>query len=94
MFLHVIEANHIKDHKIWLRFNDGASGEIDLSGSLTGPVFEPLLDIQEFKAFRIEGNTISWANGADFAPEYLHDLLVAKRYEIVGPPIAHDATPY
>jgi hypothetical protein len=23
----------------------------------------------------LEGNTVAWENGADFAPEYLHSLL-------------------
>jgi hypothetical protein len=38
-------------------------------------MFQPLVDTNYFKSFRIEGHTLSWENGADFAPEYLHSLV-------------------
>ena len=28
-----------------------------------------------FKNFKLEGHTLMWPNGADFAPEYLHALM-------------------
>jgi hypothetical protein len=78
MILHVIGAEYISGHRIRLSFNDGSEGEIDLIGVLTGPVFQPLRDINVFKRFRLEGHTLTWENGADFAPEYLHDLMHAQ----------------
>lgn len=75
MFLHVEDAKYIRDHVIWVRFNDGAEGEIDLSSELDGPVFEPLKNIEFFKRFKISFYTLSWENGADFAPEFLKELL-------------------
>ena len=74
MFLHVTEARHVAGHRIHVSFNDGTSAEIDLSGSLDGPVFEPLRDIEFFKSFSIVGHTLTWPNVVDFAPEYLHSL--------------------
>lgn len=74
MFLHVIEAKHIQDHRVHVRFNDGTAAEIDLAESLEGPVFQPLRDPAYFRLFKIEGHTLAWPNGADFAPEYLHSL--------------------
>ena len=72
---HVLEARHISAHVLWLRFQDGTSGEIDLSPALVGPVFEPLHDVREFQRFSIhpDFHTLVWPNGADFAPEFLHD---------------------
>lgn len=75
MFLHVVDAKHIEGHRVHIRFNDGTEGEIDLAESLDGPVFEPLRDVEYFRRFSIEGHTMSWPNGADFAPEYLHELV-------------------
>jgi hypothetical protein len=75
MFLHVVNARHIADHTVYLRFNDGTVGEADLSQSLTGPIFQPLRDVEYFRAFSIEGHTLTWPNGADFAPVYLHELV-------------------
>jgi hypothetical protein len=75
MILHVIEARYVAGHKVWLLFNDGASGEIDLSDALGGPVFQPLRDIAYFKRFKLRFHTLSWDNDADFAPEFLREKL-------------------
>ena len=71
----VIEARSVGGFVLWLRFRDGTAGEIDLASELHGPVFEPLRDPAVFAEFRIhpEFHTIVWPNGADFAPEFLHD---------------------
>ena len=77
MILHVIEAEYLRDYVIWIRFNDGASGEVDLAAELDGEVFVSLKDIKEFKKFGVDPilETIVWENGADLAPEFLYDLL-------------------
>ena len=75
MLLHVNRAEYIDGHRVHLWFNDGTDGEVDLADVLDGPIFEPLRDVNYFKRFRIEGHTLSWENGADFAPEYLHGLV-------------------
>ena len=73
----VIEARYIGGFVVWLKFRDGTAGEIDLSSELTGPVFEPLRDSAAFRQFQIhpEFHTLVWPNGADFAPEFLHDNI-------------------
>lgn len=67
----VIEARYM----VWLRFRDGTQGEIDLAPALMGPVFEPLKDQAYFRTFSIDPRfcTLVWPNGADIAPEFLHD---------------------
>ena len=75
-FPRVIEAKYLGGHRVWLRFDDGIVGELDLTAELHGEVFEPLRDVATFAKFRIdEGHTLSWPNGADFAPEFLRDLV-------------------
>jgi hypothetical protein len=78
MILHVTEAQHERDYVIRLKFNDGAEGFVDLAGELRGPMFAPLRDVEKFKAFKVdpELNTLVWDNGADLAPEFLHDRLL------------------
>ena len=77
MFLHVREAKYLRDYVIWLRFNDGAEGEINLEGELEGEMFSPLRDLDQFKRFSIdpEIETIVWENGADLAPEFLYENM-------------------
>jgi Protein of unknown function (DUF2442) len=68
---------YVKDYLIWLRFNDGTEGEVDLQDELYGEVFEPLKNQEFFKSFVVnpEWHTISWPNGADLAPEFLYSAL-------------------
>lgn len=77
MILHIKEAKYLRDYVIWLRFNDGAEGEVNLKDELYGEVFEPLVDLAMFKAFRVDPvlETIVWDNGADLAPEFLYDKM-------------------
>ena len=75
--LNVIEAKYVAGHSVWLKFNDGVAGEVDLAAELEGEVFEPLRDESVFSTVRLhpEFGTIAWPNGADFAPEFLHGLV-------------------
>ncbi|MBF0239410.1 MAG: DUF2442 domain-containing protein [SAR324 cluster bacterium] len=76
MFIHVTQAKYIDEYKVWLSFNDGVDGSIDLSEELDGEIFEPLKEKSYFKTFVLEGHTLSWSNGADFAPEFLREKII------------------
>ena len=73
----VIQARYIEEYIIWLKFNDGVEGEVDLRDELWGPVFEPLKDQEVFRRFRVHPDLhmIVWENQADFAPEFLHEMV-------------------
>lgn len=73
-FVDVVEAKHVKDYVVWVRFEDGTEGEVDLETSLRGLVFEPLRDVDYFRQLCVdpELGTIVWPNGADIAPETLY----------------------
>lgn len=77
MILRVRDAEYLRGYIIWLRFNDGAEGEIDLSGELEGEVFGPLRNPEDFKKFKGDPElaTIVWENGADLAPEFLYENM-------------------
>jgi hypothetical protein len=84
--LEVTKARYEQGYKIWIEFNDGTSGIIDLSDVLWGPIFEPLKDIKLFKRFFISDilHTIAWENDADLAPEYLYEKLAGQRVQRVS----------
>ncbi len=75
MILRVIDAKLVRDFVVWVRFNDNSEGEVNLSGELDGPVFEPLRDPKVFAQFKLDPDThtLVWPNGADLAPEFLHE---------------------
>ena len=74
----VIRAEYRGEFRIRLVFNDGLEGTIDFFDWLSGPVFEPLKDPACFAHFFIEGGTVAWPNGADIAPETLHERAKAN----------------
>lgn len=73
----VVEVRYVREYVVWLRFQDGTSGEVDIQPSIKGPVFEPLRDIEFFKRVRVDSEigTIVWPNGADVAPETLYERV-------------------
>jgi hypothetical protein len=72
-----VEVRRARDFVLWIRFSDGSEGEVDLSGELDGPVFEPLRDPAYFRRFVLSPDlhTVVWPNGADLAPEFLHERV-------------------
>ena len=75
----VIRADYRGEFRIHLVFNDGSQGTIDFRPWFDGPVFEPLADVGYFQRFFIDGGTVAWPNGADIAPETLHEAAGATQ---------------
>ena len=77
MILHVKEVKYLRDYVIWIKFNDGIEGEVNLEQELTGDIFGPLKDKKLFRSFKVDPllETIVWENGADLAPEFLRDNI-------------------
>jgi Protein of unknown function (DUF2442) len=69
----VTRAEYRGGYTIHLTFNDGLENTVDFAAWLHGPVFEPLKDQVYFQRFFLEGGTVTWPNGADIAPETLHE---------------------
>ncbi len=60
-------------------FDDGRSGEVDLSARLFGPVFEPLRDPLLFARVRVdEFGAVRWPNRADLAPDALYRTISSQ----------------
>ena len=78
--LWVTDAKYLGGYRLWLAFNDGASGEVDLTDRLYGEIFEPLKEVSRFSQvqFNPEMDTVVWPNGANLAPEYLYDKMVEQ----------------
>jgi hypothetical protein len=71
---HVIEVRVASHGRLWLRFADGAVGEVDVIDRLRGPVFGIARTEAGFAQVSIdpEGHTVCWPGGADLAPDVLH----------------------
>jgi hypothetical protein len=83
ILLHTVMIEPRPDCRLFVTFNNGVSGEVDLSNELWGEMFEPLRDEALFLSAHQDSvmGTVVWANGADLAPEYLLDLLQRQSRE-------------
>jgi hypothetical protein len=73
----VISVAPLSGFRLALRFEDGTAGELDISGRLFGPVFEPLARDPELfaRVFVDQFGAVCWPNGADLAPDALYREL-------------------
>jgi hypothetical protein len=76
----VVAVRHLGGFRLRITFADGLSGDIDMASSLmppVGPMFVPLCDEAFFAQVRVdeELGTVVWPNGADLAPDVLHDQI-------------------
>ena len=72
--LKIVDVDYIKDYELLIAFSDGSKKRVDLKPYLKGEVFGDLLDKDKFIQYGLTNSTIEWANGADLAPEFLHEI--------------------
>ena len=85
----VVAAHAAGDYRLYLRFEDGAEGVVDLAAVISfRGVFEPLRDPDYFAEVRVdpELGTVVWPNGADLDPDVLYSRLTGK--PLIEPPVA------
>jgi Protein of unknown function (DUF2442) len=75
----IVSVNVGQEYTLYVLFDDGKSGEVDLSARLFGPVFEPLRDPLLFAQVRVdEYGAVCWPNGADLAPDALYRTISSQ----------------
>lgn len=78
----IVEVRHLGAHRLFLRFGDGATGEVDLAKRLRfDGVFAPLRDPAAFAEARIDPDwgSVAWPGGADLCPDVLRGWLLEGR---------------
>ena len=74
----ISSVSHLGEYRLRVGFVDGTFRTIDLGPKLAssvGPIFEPLRDVAFFSQVSVdpEIGTVVWPNGADIAPDAIHD---------------------
>ena len=74
--LAITKVSYLHGYELELIFNNQEIVRVDLESELYGEIFEPLKSVSIFQQVAIdpETNTITWPNGADFAPEFLYQI--------------------
>ena len=75
-------VEHLGEYRLRLTFADRLVGDVDLGDRLMGRVgsmFEPLRDVDYFAQVSVDAElgTIVWPNGADVAPDVLHEQAMS-----------------
>ena len=84
MLKDIVAVRPTGEHNLWLRFEDGVEGEVDLKPivSFKGGV-APLTDLHYFEQVCVnqELGTICWPNGTDIDPLVLYSLVTKRPIE-------------
>jgi hypothetical protein len=74
----IINAELKEGYRIYVEFNNGTKGIIDLREIIENDhreIIRELLDVKTFATVKINLNTLCWDNGVDFAPDYLFEQI-------------------
>lgn len=85
MMVDIVEARPLRGYRVYVRFEDGLQGEIDLGEVIRFEgVFAPLRDPERFAEVRVhpELGTLCWPNGADLDPDVLYARISGKPIEV------------
>ena len=74
MLHRIVRVEARPNYRVWVRFQDGVEGEVDLADLVGKGVFKAWEDPREFgKVFVDEASgTIAWPGGIDLAPDALY----------------------
>lgn len=88
MLREVTHAEHLGGHRVYLVFDDGEEGSIDLARLISfRGVFTALRDPDEVAKVRVdpELGTITWPGGADLDPLVLYSAATGRPLELRRP---------
>ena len=81
MLKDIIAVEPRDDYRLYLRFEDGAAGEVDIAVLVEfRGVFAPLRDKVVFDQVSVDANlgTVVWPNGADIDPDVLYARVTGE----------------
>ena len=92
----ITEAEVLNDYNLKLVFNDGSRKSYDFKSLIEKQdLYYPLKDKKLFESFKLDGWTVSWADGTiDIAPEFLYENGIPCFDEEITSKVAEDQAAY
>jgi len=91
--MNLVEVRPEKNFCLFVRYDDGSSGEVDLSGFVGKGVFAGWQKPGAFeKVCLAEAGHPEWPGGLDLCPDFLYMQLTGKRPEQVFPALSQIPT--
>jgi len=81
-----VEVKALANYRIWLRYDDGTQGEVDLADLAGRGVFKAWDDPTFFSAVRLASHgAVEWGSGLDLCPDALYLRLTGRSPEELFP---------
>ena len=76
----IVEVKPLAKFKIWVRFQDGTQGWVDVSDLAGKGIFSKWKEPGFFETVFIdkESHTVAWPGGIDLAPESLYEEVAGR----------------
>jgi hypothetical protein len=82
----IVDVKTLRRFVVWVRFSNGAEGEIDLSDLAGRGVFKVWDEQNVFESVRItENGALAWLDDIDLCPDSLYLRLTGKSPEEIFP---------
>ena len=71
----IVQAEARSSYRLWIQFDDGSGGEVDLSDLVGKGVFERWKDPEEFAKVFVDPvtRTVAWPGEIDLCPDSLYE---------------------
>ena len=79
----VVELSVMPERRLNVRFSDGVTGIVEIDRNSFYGVFAPLSDPAFFAQAYVDHGAVTWPNGADLAPDAMHDALRGSGFWLV-----------
>ena len=80
----------LPNYRIWIRYSDGAEGEVDFSRLAGQGVFKLWDDYRNFeKAYISDAGAIAWSEAVEICPDATYMRLTGKSVDELFPEIRH-----
>ena len=79
MYWDVVEVKAEPDHWLFVRFQDGLSGRLQLDPERLTGVLAPLRETQFFKQVYVDLGAVAWPGNIDLAPDAMYQTIAAER---------------
>ena len=85
------EVKTLENYKIWVKYDDGIEGTVDLSHLAGKGVFSLWNDYKEFeKVFISKSGGIAWTDQVDICPDSIYMQITGKSPEELFPALKNE----
>ena len=87
-----VEVRALPGYRLWIRYSNGVSGEVDMSYLVRQGVFAAWEDFRSFETVHIgPGRQIAWNDDIDLCPDALYMKITGQQPQEIFPNLLAEA---